>query len=164
MPRGNSKQITDEMVFSFSEGIKLSDAKKYKEALAKFDLAIESGLFKDAVFTERGICLQILEYHLDAMDDFTKAIELFPDDANNYFLRSMSRKAVREYENAIADNKWAIFLSQAISKGNEDRNKKAIKMGYDTATQFYELRLQLLQQDASSKFSREIGVRPKIRR
>ena len=160
----NSTLITVDMMRALEEGIKLSDAKHYREALIKLDLAIESGIFKEA-YSERGICLQMLEFHLDAIDDFNKAIDLFPTDANNYFFRSMSKKEIGEYDAAIFDNKQAILLSQSNSVENQERNLKAKNLGYDAATQFYQFRLEFLEEEAnSSVFMQHLIVKSKIRR
>ena len=72
----------------FQEGEKLNNENQYKEAILKFDIVISEGygIFQEA-YSQRGMCLQYLDFHLDAIDDFTKAIGLFPSDANNFFCR-----------------------------------------------------------------------------
>jgi tetratricopeptide (TPR) repeat protein len=159
-----SKDITRETIQSYNRGIKLFENRQYKEALSRFDLAIESGLYNEA-YLDRGICLQRLDFHLDAIDDFTKAIEMFPLDANNYFLRSLSEKAIGEFDSAIADNKKAIELSKIDSVENLERDEKSKKLDYDSSTIFYKVQLEMLfQQTNFSKLIKMSIIKPKIRR
>lgn len=161
----NSSELTREMLYSLAEANRLYDEKKYPEALLKFDLAVKSGLFNKEAYTDRGICLQSLDFHLDAIDDFTFAIQLLPYDPNNYFLRSLSLKQIGLYKEAISDNEKAILLSEISSAENEEKNKKAVDMGYNCAADFYRIRLDLLLQEANfSQTIKDHIVKPKTRR
>ncbi len=161
----NGPGLTREMILSLDEANKLYDDKKYTEALLKFDLAVKSGIYDDESYTNRGICLQTLDFHLDAIDDFSTAIKLLPYDPNNYFLRSLSLKQIGNYREAVNDNEKAILLSEIPSKENEVKNKKAKGMGYNSATAFYKIRLDLLLQEANfDQAIRDHLTKPKTRR
>ena len=64
------------------------------------------------LFSCRGSCLQSLEWHLDAIDDFTKAISLEPENCNFYFQRAMSKIACGDQQGFLVDIKEAIRLSR----------------------------------------------------
>lgn len=153
---------------SINEAYKLYDQKRYAEALGYFDLVENSNCSADAYFdlyNERGNCIQALDYHLDAIDDFTKLIELLPSNANAYFMRSMSYLMLGEVGGAWRDTETAIQLSKICSEENSKADKRARGMGYDTATLFYELRLQDVEQRAGmSETTRMHLAKPKIRR
>ena len=118
--------------------------KKTREALPYFDRAIACGYdgVRD-VHGSRGLCLQTLGFHLEAIDDFAKAIAATPEDANWYFLRGLSRSHIGDFDSAIADMEEAVRLSKAGTEENRDRNDTAREMGWPSATAFYEARLHL---------------------
>jgi len=64
------------------------------------------------------MCLQALGFHLDAIDDFDKAIDMDPDDCNLYFMRAMSMRGAGRYEDADEDFRRAIALSKVKSVAN----------------------------------------------
>jgi tetratricopeptide (TPR) repeat protein len=101
-------------------------AKRWREALECFDQALELdtrlGYDLQDFFGDRAMCLQALGFHLDAIDDFDKAIDREPDDCNLYFMRAMSMRGAGRYEDADEDFRRAI----ALSKVKNERNR-----GYD---------------------------------
>jgi hypothetical protein len=79
---------------------------------------------------------------LDAIDDFTKAISLEPEDCNNYFERSNCKGAVCDFEGAIADLEEAIRLSKLNNAVNKEYDRLAKAMGQrNGVTAMYEARL-----------------------
>jgi tetratricopeptide (TPR) repeat protein len=102
----STNYLTKEMILSYKEGLVLLDKKLYEEALQKFDFALQSGIYKHA-YLDRGICLQMLNYHVEAIEDFTNALDLVPEDCNIYYLRSLSEEAIGDYDNALQDAKPA---------------------------------------------------------
>lgn len=83
----------------YSQGLdQLEEARKhlvakpsrYQEALTCLDQVIASGIETAEVFGMRGTCLQALDFHLDAIEDYSKAISLDVGDCNTYFQRSVS--------------------------------------------------------------------------
>ena len=160
-----SKGITKEMIYSLQDGIKLSDKGNHEAALEKFDIAIESGIFDDA-YRERGYCLQLLGFHLDSIEDFTKAIKLFPTNANNYYGRALSNSALGYYDKAIADVTAAIELSQVNSKENNEIKQVAIEKNIASPTFQYKYYLDelYLRKNEPNEQIRQIYISPEIRR
>lgn len=133
----NSKSLTKEMVTSLKDGLKFLQEGNFETALVKFDLAIESGIHKEA-YRERGYCLQSLGFHLDAIDDFSKAINNSPENANNYFGRSISKGILGYYTEALEDAKIAVSLSMVNSVWNNQVNQVAQSKGLQSVTNLYQ--------------------------
>src|SRR5579862_9522892 len=72
---------------AYQKGCVHADNGEYEDALKCFDFAIDCGI-KEA-YQERGLCLNSLDYFLDAIDDFNKAIQLTPEDCNLYYCRGL---------------------------------------------------------------------------
>jgi tetratricopeptide (TPR) repeat protein len=160
-----SKGITKEMIYSLRDGIKLSDEGKHEEAVSKFDMAIESGIFEEA-YRERGYSLQILGFHLDAIDDFSTAIDLFPENANNYYGRALSYGRLGYYEQATVDAEKAVELSQIKSQENFQLNQIANKKNIMPPTLLYKEYLDELwrRRNQTNEFLRQAYISPAIRR
>jgi tetratricopeptide (TPR) repeat protein len=101
-----------------------------EQALDCFDTAIECGLGDGEAFSLRGSCLQTLEWHLDAIDDFTRAIELERDDSNYYYMRSISRGAVGDLQGRVDDLNEAIRVAGIPNAANRSHNEHAKEKGY----------------------------------
>lgn len=114
--------------------------KQKKEALKLFDKAIKNGYDSAEVYSLRGRCLNHLGFYFDAIEDFTKAINIKPKHgiASNYHMRSIIKDTVFDYEGSLADIEEAIRLSKLDNDDNEYWNDYAKKTGFKTATQFYE--------------------------
>src|SRR5262249_20484989 len=106
----NRKLLEGGLVFEHGKSHYL--AHRDQEAVNCFDKAIECGLEDAELFETRGSCLQSLEWHLDAIDDFTRAISLEPDDCNLYFQRAISKTASGDQLGFEADIQQAICLSK----------------------------------------------------
>lgn len=149
---------------SLGDGIRLSDEKKNEEALKKFDLAIESGLYEEA-YRERGYCLQALGFHLDAIDDFTKAIELFPTNSNNYYGRSLSYSALGVYDSAIADCEKAIELWNVKSPENLELERAYKEKNLSSPSFMYPFQLEQYQMRKNmDEMVKKVLVKSAIRR
>lgn len=134
----------------YEEGKKLYSARKYQEAIDCFDRAIESEYYgiQNDIYELRAHSLRALDLDLDAIDDFSKAISLAPEDANNYFGRGLSRGSIGDFDRCVSDYKEAVRLSKIDNKLNDHRNNIAKKtLGYASATKFYEHRLMDAQED-----------------
>jgi len=123
---------------AFEDGKGHYSARRDQEAVDCFDKAIECGLEDADVFALRGSCLQSLEWNLDAIDDFTRAISLQPDDCNLYFQRAMSKTATGDQSGFEADMQQAILLSKVDSPLNRNYNQGAKEMGWANTTAMYE--------------------------
>ena len=122
---------------SFQNGKSHFAARNEQTAVNCFDTAVDFGYSNAELFSLRGSCLQTLEWHLDAIDDFTRAIALAPDDCNNYFSRAMSKTAAGDQVGFEADIQQAIRLSAADNELNRNYNRTAVEMGHSNAAAMY---------------------------
>jgi tetratricopeptide (TPR) repeat protein len=146
IPENFSKKqttILEVAIKAGERGMELEKQKRYAEALDCYDVAIKGGI-KCYVF--RAGCLASLEWHLDAIDDYDKAIAEDPSDCNLYFLRSQSKHAVGD-KTGIDDLKRAIDLSKNNSSASRENNENAKLMGLQSATFLYESSLSLYPED-----------------
>ena len=113
---------------------------KKKEALRYFDQAISNGYETSEVFSLRGSCLKDLGFYFDALEDHNTAIQKQPSQAiaNNYFMRSMIKELLFDFEGSVADLKEAIRLSKLDNDDNRFWNNQAKSIGFDSQTAFYE--------------------------
>jgi tetratricopeptide (TPR) repeat protein len=120
---------------------------KITAALEFFDQAIEKGHDTALSFSFRGNCLSELGYNIDALEDYDKSIAKDPQKANPYYMRALIKKSIYDYEGSLADFKEAIRLSKLDNEDNEYWNSYAKNTGYNSATEKYEMDLNLLSQD-----------------
>ena len=113
---------------------------KKKEALRYFDQAIANGYDASEVFSLRGSCLNDLGFSFDALEDYNKAIQKQPSQAiaNNYFMRSIIKDSLFDFEGSVADLKEAIRLSKLDNDDNRFWNDYAKSTGFESQTAFYE--------------------------
>jgi tetratricopeptide (TPR) repeat protein len=113
-----------------------------KEALDCFDKAIECGLGDEFdVYSLRGTCLQALNFDIDAIDDFNKAIASEPEDSNLYFMRSISRGATGDLHGCVSDLEEAIRVAGVGNAANISYNGWAKEHGYNGIIDKYKLDL-----------------------
>ncbi|RUT72093.1 hypothetical protein D0817_00250 [Flavobacterium cupreum] len=86
----------------------LFKSNRLQEALTHFDQAILAG-FEYGVYELRGRCLQKLDYHYKAIDDFDKAIESDPLQFSMYYARAVSKKAILDFTGHLEDLHNAIY-------------------------------------------------------
>ena len=104
----------------------------------------------------RGGCLQSLKFDLDAIDDFTKAIELDPEDSNYYFMRSISKGAVGDLHGRVDDLKEAIRLAGIDSASTRSHNAYAREKGYtDGVAGMYRMEMLYANLDIERQVSDE---------
>jgi tetratricopeptide (TPR) repeat protein len=118
-----------------------SVAARIQNALDCFDYAIASGFEDGGIYGTRGSCLQLLDFHLDAIDDFNKAIPLEPEDSNLYYMRSVSKGATGDLHGRVADLKEAIRLSEIDNNVNKTFNLGAKKLGFESSTAIFKAEL-----------------------
>jgi tetratricopeptide (TPR) repeat protein len=130
-----------EGVHAFKKGSKLFRENKHQEALDCFDRAIECGFGGEGIYGLRAWSLQGLGFHLDAVDDFLKAISLAPEEADLYFGCSISRSATGDFAGCVSDLQEAIRLSKLDNEYNDFWNNYAKETGWPSATAHYEMDL-----------------------
>jgi len=113
-----------------------------QDAVIWFDKAIERGFENAEVFGLRGTCLQALDFNLDALEDFNRAISLDPADCNLYYLRSLSRGCTGDTDGALSDLREAIHLSKADTELNRTYSVAAKQTGFRRGhTAMYEMKM-----------------------
>ena len=117
---------------------------KDEEALSLYDRAVECGV--EEAYINRAFCLQSLKYHYEAIEDFDKAIQNNPDDANLYFGRANSKSAIVDFGGRVADIRIAVKLSGLKSNSNEIYNTAVKEQGYKSAEEFYLMQLSMATQ------------------
>lgn len=117
-----------------------SDEDRTKQALKLFDEAIEKGYDAAEVYSLRGSCLNQLGFYTDAIEDYDKAIERYPNKAvaANYHMRSVIKDSLGDLEGSVADLKEAVRLSRKVNADNAYWDNHWKKMGFRSATDFYE--------------------------
>jgi tetratricopeptide (TPR) repeat protein len=141
---------------AFKRGQDLYFQNEVQQALQYFDTAIDSGFEGADLYGMRGGCLQSLNFDLDAIDDFTKAIELDPEDSNNYFMRSISKGAVGDLHGRIDDLNEAIRLAGIDSSSTRSHNAFAREKGYkDGIAGMYRMQMMHAKLDIEQQASDE---------
>ena len=128
---------------AFNEGNEYFLSKDFEKALPYYDKAIQNNI--EEGYNQRAMCLQALNYHIDALDDFDNAIELSSQDCNIYYMRSLSRVQLGDNSGAISDMNKAIELSQVKIEMNRAYNEGRTKNGESSLHDFYTLNLQAIE-------------------
>lgn len=124
-------------------------------ALAYLDYAIEKNSFDSRALSVRAFCLQGLGYHLDSIDDFTKALELSPEDPNYHFGRGNSYVAMKNYSAAVKDADKAIQYASLNNPLFEHYNIAAKENGFSSALNLYQMStFSWSRQDEESKYEK----------
>jgi tetratricopeptide (TPR) repeat protein len=142
-----------------------SKLNKTKEALKYFDEAIKKGLVEPSVFHHgfnesevfslRGSCLNELGFYFEALEDYNKAIEKRPQKgvASNYYMRSLIKDSLFDFDGSLADLKETIRLSKLDNDDNTYWNNYAKTTGFASQTAVYEMWLPT-EAEISSKRKR----------
>lgn len=150
---------------AFKEGLKHTYEGRDQEAVDCFDKAIKSGVEFEEVYAWRGMCLWALDFHLDAIDDFNKAISLEPADCELYYMRSLSKSATGDFEGCVTDLQEAIRLSEVDNENNRTWNSHAKEMGWRDATFYYKTALYRaklnikLPEDLKKRYKKKYSAR-----
>ena len=147
---------------AFEAGKKHFSERRDQDAVDCFDTAVECSFEDVALFSLRGTCLRNLEWHLDAIDDFTKAISLETQDCNLYFQRAMSKSSIGDQQGFLADIQEAIRLARIDNALTRNYNLWAKEHGWQNVAASYEGQSALLSHPPD--FIRENNVeRTKLR-
>ncbi len=96
------KSNSTQELIDLKKGKKLYLSNKFSEALLYFDNSLNSR-FDLKVFKLRAKCLQKLNKHSRAIEDFDKLIEENPLEFSNYYRRAISKNAVFDLQGQIED-------------------------------------------------------------
>lgn len=148
---------------AFQNGMEFYVKGKDQLALDCFDTAIELGFENSELYGIRGSCRQSLKLHVDAIDDFNKAIASEPDDSNLYFMRSNSKGALGDLLGRIADLQVAIRVSAIDNAANRSHNEGAREQGHRNGViSIYQFQLafatnELEFQKKQAEFQKKLG-------
>lgn len=146
---------------AFEAGERLYFDKRYDEALEYLDESIKLGYEDPDLFFSRGACLQSLDFHLDAIDDFGKAIAIRDDDSNYYFMRSISRGCVGDLHERVSDLVIAISLAGQNNPHSRSHNEGAREHGYlNGISDVYEIQMRHAERDLEQQAADEYRRRP----
>jgi tetratricopeptide (TPR) repeat protein len=150
---------------AFGKGKKQYLEKRMQEALGYLDEAVGCGYVDDAdVYAMRGGCLQSLDFDLDAIDDFNRAIALEPENCNLFFQRSFSKESIGDLQGKAADLEKAINLAEIDNKYIRIYDEYAREEGCRNCAHLYRrqmIRAKLLLQEQED-FRKRAEAKPDI--
>jgi tetratricopeptide (TPR) repeat protein len=139
-----SKSVTDQSAEILETAKKLMSAHQYEEALLCLDSAITSNSDNDNAYKLKGECLQKMNFHYNAIEDFDKAIETNPLEFSNYYSRAVSKKAILDFTGQIED------LHNAIYYYNKSAVlKKSILRAFESDLLSAKMNIEMLAKNAS---------------
>jgi tetratricopeptide (TPR) repeat protein len=96
----------------FSEGLDQSSNGNFKEAIAKFDLAIQQNQYLKDPYIQMGNCYEYLNQHDSAVNIYRRLLDLYPDNTAANYYSGVSKYRQEKYSEAI------YYYSKALdSKG-----------------------------------------------
>ncbi len=98
----------------FKKGVKLMDEKKYSEAIAEFDKALEIDDDSLNIFYNKGMCYLKLENYTEALKYFDVLIKENSQDGEAYYQSGICYKNLNQIDKAIE------FFSQAIKIADKE--------------------------------------------
>ena len=113
----------------FLRGNAAYEAKRYDEALAAYDRAIELRPDYAEAHSNRGVALGRLDRDEQALADYDRAIELRPDYAEAHSDRGVALGALGRQEQALAAYDHAIELRPDLSEAHSNRGVALGKLG-----------------------------------
>ena len=103
------------------EGNNYRDAKRFREAIAAYDRAINLDPQNADAYCNRGVAYRELKEYQRAIADYDRAIALNPQNANTYYNRGNAYRELKEYQRAIADYDRAIALNPQYANAYNNR-------------------------------------------
>ncbi|MBF4505342.1 hypothetical protein IRZ83_01605 [Flavobacterium sp. JLP] len=131
-----SASNSNEGLENLEKGKQYYFSNQIQDALFYLDNAINSG-FDNGAYELRGNCLQKLDYHYRAIEDFDKAIEIDPLEFSNYYSRAVSKKAILDFTGQIEDLHNAIYYYKK-NKNIENNLLKAFETDFLSAKTYIE--------------------------
>jgi tetratricopeptide (TPR) repeat protein len=89
---------------------------KSKKALKQYNMALKKGLADEELLNKIGLANLEYENYLDAIDNFTKVIELNPDNARYYAARGKSKLKLKMFGAAVEDFKQALSIDPGLQE------------------------------------------------
>ena len=110
---------------------------------------------KASILNDRGLAYTRLKQHEEALADYNKAIEIFPEFATAYNNRGLLLHKMGFYEEAIKDFNRAIALQPRLGASFHNRGNALLKTGAEKAAyQDYSSALKYLPSKAATHLAR----------
>jgi hypothetical protein len=106
--RGKTGVFGIERIY-YNRGTELGQLKRYEEAIADFNKAIATYPF-DYVYGNRATAYYLLGRYHEALRDYERAIAINPDNANSYYDRALTYRALGDYASSQEDLKRSCAL------------------------------------------------------
>ena len=117
-----SKSLDEKAAVDFFKGIKYGNKGEYVMAFSYLSNAIDTAPDFATAYYERAIINGRLKLYDKAIADFSRSIELNPQDGAAYNNRGLVRAAgLKEYDQAIADFSKAIELDPKFAEAYDNR-------------------------------------------
>jgi tetratricopeptide (TPR) repeat protein len=106
------------------QGFQNLEAKKYQQAIANFNKALQIDTDNPYSYLGRGVARMSLEDYQNANTDFSQAVKLNSNIAYGYYFRALTRYRLGDKPGALADLRTSAQLFQ--EQGNQELAKKAL--------------------------------------
>lgn len=117
-----SGKLKKEATINFFEGVRYSNEGQRELAYSYFSKAIKAVPDFSSAYFERGIVNGRLNLYPQAVSDFTKAIDLNPQDAAAFNNRGLAyARGLKQYEKAIDDFTKAVVLDPDFAEAYDNR-------------------------------------------
>jgi tetratricopeptide (TPR) repeat protein len=122
---------------ALKKGLEYDKERNFEIALEYYDFAVERATSDVRAYASRAFCFQSMDYHLDAIDDFQKALLLTADDPNLCFGMGASLSALKRHDEAVMYGDRAIHFASKKKPMYEAYELGAVDRGYKDAVNFY---------------------------
>jgi len=134
----------------FYLGNAFCDRELFKSGIECYDVSLKLKECAEA-YSNRGIAYAKLNKYEQAIEDFSKAIELNPDDAEAYYNRGLAYAKLNEHEQAIEDYGKAIKLNPNYAEAYNNRGVAYAKLNeHEQAIKDYDETIKLNPNDAAA--------------
>ncbi len=117
-----SQELHSKAAIDFFKGIQFSNKRELLHAFSYFSNAIRTAPDFATAYYERGIVNGLLNLYDKAVADFSRVLELNPDDVAAYNNRGLARaRGLQEYHQAIADFTKAVELDPQFAEAFDNR-------------------------------------------
>jgi len=124
-------------------------------AVEEYDRALKGGIAGALIYGDRGMCLHVLGFEFDAIEDLDKAIALEPHDSNLFFLRSLAHRNTGEFKKAVEDGTEAVRVAAIDNASQRAYDSAARDSGHGDAARLYWTQLQFRESEYQSHRSDE---------
>lgn len=96
------------------------ESKNYQEAIELYDKILDLNSKSYNALTMRAQCLEILNYNLDAIDDYNNALSIENSDGNIFGLLGLLYIKIGEFKKGLSNLQTATNLGEEMYQSNLD--------------------------------------------